>query len=151
MAYFNFLAAVRPDGVAALRRDSYHKMVPSMIVGVSHLLGHSAWTPLPLAQVFGDVLDGGEVLCISLWHPLRAPRYHPPAVVGELRRRVEAALGAEPALQTLPEDDWYNIEFGKVVTVLEHAAANGEGIASVLQPPFDEKRASRVIVPWRTE
>lgn len=149
MAYLNFLAAVRDDDVVILQRDLNHKLSPSMIVGVSHLLGSPGWVPSALAEVFGQVLDGGEVLCISLWHPLRSPRYHSPAVAEELRRRVEAALSGEPAVQELPDDDWYRIEFGKIIAVLEHAAANGEGIASVLQPPFDQERASRVIIPWQ--
>lgn len=148
MAYLNLLAAVDPEQVAHLRDDPGFRMTPSKVVGVSHLLGNPGWvTHPPLVAVLAEGLDGGELLAGSLWHPLRVPIYHPPGEVLSLAPRLEDAWVATLAEWPLPKDDWYRIEIEKVLAAFHHAAAVGEGVASILQPPFDEERASRVVIP----
>ena len=148
MAYLNLLAAVDPEQVAQLRGDSGFRMTPSKVVGVSHLLGNPGWvTHAPLVAVLAEALDGGELLTGSLWHPLRVPMYHPPGEVLRLAPPLEEVWGATLAKWPLPKDDWYRIEIEKVLAAFHHAATVGEGIASILDPPFDQKRASRVVIP----
>ena len=148
MAYLNLLAAVDPEQVTHLRGDHGFRLAPSKVVGVSHLLGNPGWvTHPPLVSVLAEVLDGGEWLAGSLWHPLRVPKYHPPGAVAVLASRLDEVWRATLAGRPLPDDDWYRIEIEKVIAVLRHAAALVEGVASVLQPPFDQERACRVVNP----
>jgi len=61
-------------------------------------------------------------------------------------------VGAFPWLgclteHSLPKDHWYRMVIGKAVALFGHAADRGEGVASMLQPPFDAERARRVQFP----
>jgi hypothetical protein len=98
--------------------------------------------------VLAEALDGGELLIGLLWHPLRVPKYHRPSEAGALASNLDQVWGATLADWHLSDNDWYRIEIEKVVAVFRHAVAVGEGVASVLQPPFDQERASRVVVPF---
>jgi hypothetical protein len=52
-------------------------------------------------------------------------------------------MAAEPA----PETDWFRTEIEQVLNIFRHASDSGEGIISVLEPPLDQERASRVHIP----
>lgn len=148
MAYLNLLAAVDPEQIAQLRGDPSLRLAPSLVVGVSHLLGNPDWVAHPpLVSVLAEVLDGGELLAGPLWHPLRVPKYHAPGMVAVLTSRLDEVWGATLAEWPLPDDNWYRVEIEKVVGVLRHAAAVAEGVASILQPPFEREGGSRAVIP----
>ena len=106
MAYLNLLAAVAPEQVAQLRGDPGYRMSPSKVVEVSHLLGNPGWVMhLPLVSILAEVLDGGELLTGSLWHPLRAPKYHPPGDIAIWVSRLDEIWNVMLAEWPLPDDD----------------------------------------------
>jgi len=47
----------------------------------------------------------------------------------------------------LDPDDWHAGEIAKVLNVFEHAAILGNGVVSFLEPPTDEVRAKKVLIP----
>jgi hypothetical protein len=143
VAYFNLLASVPEADVERLRGDPAFLLRPTLVSGCSHLL--ASWVEAqPLGGLLARALDGGEVIRPELWHPLRPPLVHGPAAVRELAEQVGAAVARE----SLPEDDWLAAEAGRLLQVLRHAAAAGECVVSVLDPPADAARADRVRRLW---
>jgi hypothetical protein len=123
-------------------------MRPSRVTAVSHLIGMGGWVEAqPLQSLLSRALDGGELLAASLWHPLREPVYHTPENVRDIALLLSEAWDAFRAEYSLPEDDWYRSEIGKAVALFNYAADRGEGVVSILQPPFDAERARRVKIP----
>jgi hypothetical protein len=148
MAYANLLAAVTPEQVSALRGDDKIRLRPSRVTSVSHLIGMRAWVEAqPLQSLLAGALDGGEVLAAWLWHPLREPVYHTPEGVRDIAAALAQAWDGFLAEYSLAEDDWYRVEIGKAVALFSHAAERGEGVVSILQPPYDAERARRVQIP----
>ena len=147
MAYLNLLASASEADVERLRRDPLFVVRPSLVLGTSHLLGY--WVQVqPLGGLLGRALDGGQPLHPELWHPLRAPGYHPPAIVAELAEAVGRAWEEGIAAAPLPDGDWLAVEVVRLLRVFRHAAGAGECIISALEAPADHERASRVRIPW---
>ena len=147
MAYLNLLASVSQADVERLRKDPLFMVRPSLVLGASHLLGY--WVQVqPLGGLLGRALDGGQPLHPELWHPLRAPGYHPPAIVAELVEAISRAWEDGIATELLPDGDWLAVEVVRLLRVFRHAVGAGECIISALEGPADEKRARRVRIPW---
>jgi hypothetical protein len=155
VAYLNYLGSVPAEQVAALRAAaasaaelaSLPRLRPSLLVGVSHLVGHWIYDR-SLGDLLIQVLDGGTALHGTLWHPLRAPCYHEPPDVKSRHTTLAAAWQQTLATQPVPEDDWYRVEIEKVLRILQHAAAHDECVVSALAPPFDRERADKVNIPF---
>jgi hypothetical protein len=147
VAYFNRLASASESDVERLRSDPLFLVQPSLVLGASHLLGY--WVKVqPLGGLLGQALDGGQPLHPKLWHPLRAPGYHPPAIVAELADSIGQAWEETIAGEPLPDGDWLAVEVVRLLRVFQHAAGAGECIISALDAPADHERASRVHIPW---
>jgi hypothetical protein len=148
MAYANLLAAVTPEQVIAFRSESKNLLRPSRVTSVSHLIGLRGWVEAqPLQSLLSRALDVGDLLAAQLWHPLREPLYHTPKSVRDISAVLAQAWGAFLAEHSLPEEDWYRVEIGKAVALFSHAAERGEGVVSILEPPYDAERAQRVQNP----
>jgi hypothetical protein len=147
MAYLNLLASITEPDVQRLRHDPATVVKPSLVLGVSHLLGY--WIRIqPLGSLLGRALDGGQPLHPELWHPLRPPGFHPSAVVGELSEAIERAWEECFTREPLPEVNWLAVEIDRLLRVFCHAAAAGACIVSALDPPANRERGSRVRLPW---
>ena len=145
MAYGNYLASVSEEQIRNLRHDPKLAVNPSAIVLVSHLIAY--WVKAqPLGKLLGEALDGGQPLNSTLWHPLRAPTYHSIAATTALFQQISDAWNAATG-EPFPEMDWYRVEIERVLSIFGHASKNGEGVISVLEPPLDQERASRVHLP----
>lgn len=145
MAYLNFLASVGEARVAAFQRDPSRALGASLVRGCSHLVAYSLAVE-PLGTLLGDLIDRGETLHGSLWHPLRPPVWHGVGRVAELAE----ALSREWLKLGDVEGDaggWYRGEVASVVELATHAARHGECVVSALEPPLDPERAARVILP----
>jgi hypothetical protein len=76
--------------------------------------------------------------------------YHSPLVVVELAKAISQALEVFPqGFQRYGR--WSADEGGVVLRVFKHASDSKECIVSVLEPPMDQERASRVRIPWSTQ
>jgi hypothetical protein len=147
MAYLTYLVSVPQAQVAALRADPAALLTPSLRVHVSHLIAY--WVQVqPLGQLLGQAIDGGTAINSALQHPLRDPCYHEPEVVKSLYAQLAAAWQQALGMGPVAEDDWYRIEIEKVLRLFRHAAERGECVVSVLQPPADAGRASKVRIPF---
>jgi hypothetical protein len=149
VAYLTYLASVPHAEVLTLRADDTAMLTPSLMVGVSHLIGY--WVQVkPLGQLLGQAIDGGTELQSGLWHPLRAPCYHEPSAVQTLYAQLAAEWQQVTASTPIEQDDWYRLEIEKVLRLFRHAAGRGECVVSALQPPADQQRASQVHIPFAT-
>jgi hypothetical protein len=117
---------------------------------VSHLVGY--WIKLqPIGQALGEVLDGGELLSDAFQHPLRPPKLHLPADVARLHVALREGIKAASTAGEAREIDLFRSDIERLAAVLELAAARGEAVISVLEPPFDEERAAKVRIPFAGE
>ena len=147
MAYLNYLVAAPEADVLVLSRDSTFVLEPSLVVGVSHLIGY--WVEVqPLGQLLGQALDGGIVVSPGLWHPLRPPIYHKAEAVKALHQQIAGEWQRELAANPVPQDDWYSIEIEKVLRLFRHASDRSESVVSVLERPADHERGQKVHIPF---
>jgi hypothetical protein len=143
VAYLNLLASVPEADVVRLRADAAVWLRPSRVSGASHLL--VTWVDAqPLGRLLWKALDGGELIRPELWHPLRPPLVHSPAVVCGLAEQVAAAV----ASGAVAGDEWLALEVGRLLRLFQHAAGAGECVVSALDHPADVDRASRVRHLW---
>jgi hypothetical protein len=147
VAYLNLLASVPESQVERLRLDPALLVTPSLILGVSHLLAYSVRVQ-PLGGLLGRALDGGQPVHAQLWHPLRPPIFHPPAVVAELAGAIGQAWAEVLDARPVPDADRWADEIEPVLRMFRRAADSGECVVSALEPPGDQERASRVRLPW---
>lgn len=145
MAYANYLASVNWEGIESLRSGHRATIVPMTVVTISHLYAHAVQLQ-PLGCSLAEVLDGGEVLLPSLWHPLRVPVVHTPHAVRTLATNLRAALtGIETGGQNGHVND---PEVSGVLRLLDEAAQANLAVVSVLEPPADLGRAECVMCPF---
>src|SRR5687768_18513654 len=138
MAYGNYIAAVPLDQIAELRRNRDSILRPSRLEMVSHLLAY--WVKArPVGKLFGDALDGGELLADGLEHPLRPPMLHLPADVARLRTFIRDGLEAATAAGETREVEWFRSDIERLLRVMDLAIERGEALISVLDPPMDEE------------
>jgi hypothetical protein len=150
MAYLNLLASVSESDIEVLRRDERSLIRPSLVVGVSHLLG--SWIDMqPLGGLLRQALDGGELVNAELWHPYRVPCFHRPSAVQSLNQDINAAWQQVLASMDIPAEDWLGYEMRRLLRLFGHATASQECVLSVLEPPIDWERAHLVRIPWLTE
>lgn len=144
MAYLNLLAATPQDQVDALRSDASVLLRPSLLVGVSHLLGY--WIQVqPLGQLLAMAIDDGALINDELWHPLRPPVYQLPEMVHLLHEQMVIEWAVASTDHALHVDrDWLASEMKRLLRVYRRAAEWGECVVSVLQSPADEERAKHV-------
>jgi hypothetical protein len=141
MAYGNILASVPEGRILAVQQDPGASLQASYSKTCSHLIAY--WIKeQPLGGLLSRILDGGEVLHPTFRHPFRVPLFHRSGQVRELH----AALVAEWR-QGGESREWEDMEIGRVLDVLSHAASAGEGLISYLEPPDDLARAARVQLP----
>jgi hypothetical protein len=145
MAYANYLASVEWTEIANLRGGLNATIAPQRVAVVSHLLA-GAVKEEPLSGCLAEVIDGGEVLSPSLWHPLRVPLVHPPATAALLATKLQVVL--ESLNSSVKNRYVLDYEIAAIVGVLNDAASNHRCVVSVLQPPADEERAQRVLCPF---
>jgi hypothetical protein len=119
----------------------------SKIVRCSHVI--ATWvTVAPLNHILREAIDGGQLLRADLWHPQRAPVFHSAEAVRRLHRELVDALNR--AIQENgppPANDWYSPQINDVIALFAHAAARSEATVSFIEPPQDEERARRVLIP----
>ena len=147
VAYLNLLASVPEPEVERLRHDPSYVVAPSLVLGVSHMIGY--WVQVqPLGGLLGRALDGGQLLHSVLWHPFRSPCYHRPPIVADLSRDIGDAWNAAIAGQPPEDHEWLSFEVDRLLRVFRHATGTGECVVSALEAPVDEERASKVRLPW---
>ncbi len=147
MAYVNYIAAVPLDQIAELRRNRNSVLRPSRLEMVSHLLAY--WVKAqPAGKLFEDALDGGEFLADGLEHPYRPPMMHLPADVFRLRALIRVGLEAAAAAADTNGVEGFRLDIDRLLRVMDVAIERGEAIISVLEPPMDEERASKVRIPF---
>jgi hypothetical protein len=147
MAYGNYLASVTTQGVQQLQRRPGMLLTPSRVVLVSHLAAY--WVQVqPLGQILGEALDGGQPLCDGLWHPLRSPTYHTRSEVHRILRLLKDALALPISGEGAKKPEVFSHDVKGIVAVFEYALVHGEAVISVLEPPEDKERASRVRIPF---
>ena len=143
------MAAVPPEEIDEYRRSGRSRLlVTTDLFTCSH--GVAYWvTVQPLGRLLGEAIDGGETLRSDLWHPLRPPIVVEPAEVRQRLVKLEEAFSKylDELGLTESSEDWYVHEIGHVLGVYRLAAASGAAVVSVIQPPWDEERASRVVMP----
>ena len=144
MAYANYIAAVEWADIASLRQGSSASIVPHSIAVVSHLYAYAVKRQ-PVSGCLGKILDKGEVLSASYWHPLRVPVVHSPEAVRALTADLRAALGGVDANQ---EEDALDHDITEILRILDDAAETNRAVLSVLEPPADEERAQKVSCPF---
>ena len=145
--YSCILAAVEQRQVEEYKSDRCTSFAPSKTVSCSHLIAYSV-SVQPLGQLLGEALDGGERLRDDLWHPLRFPIIHQSAAVRQLQPKLADAWEQIVREKGMPEPgDWYWNEIAKVLDLFNHAKAHEMCVLRFLQPPFDQERAKRVIIP----
>jgi hypothetical protein len=145
MAYANYLASVDWKEIAGLRSGLKATIAPTTVVTISHLYARAVKLQ-PLGGCLAEVLDGGEGLLPSFWHPLRVPVVHTPDAVRVLAMNLRAALtGLEPGAQ---KEHLNDPEVSGVLRLLDEAALANLAVVSVLEPPSDLDRAKRVTCPF---
>ena len=144
MAYANYIAGVDWEAILRLREGIQRTLQPREVVVVSHLIAY--WEKAqPLGSCLTQIIDGGLELSPVFWHPLRVPKVHSPDEVRSLGASLHSAweeLGPEAQAAR----DWR--EISEVIAVFDSAVSGGRAIVSVLEPPADEKRATRVTCPF---
>ncbi len=145
MAYANYLASVEWAEVISVRKGLRNSVVPHSVTVVSHLYAYAVQVP-PVAQCLTQILDRGEVLSESYWHPLRVPVVHSPEAVRALVDQLRSALqDVNPSEVPGGKPDPSIVE---IIRVLDDAAKSSHAIVSALEPPTDDERARRVICPF---
>ena len=145
MAYANYLASIEWVEIASLRNGLRTTIAPQTVAAVSHLLA-GAVKEQPLGGCLAEVIDRGEALSPSLWHPLRVPLVHSPDAAILLATKMRTAL--ESLDSSVKNKYVLDYEMAEVVRVPADAASNNRGVVSVLEPPADEDRAQRVACPF---
>jgi hypothetical protein len=147
VAYFNFLASVSEPDLERVRTGRGARLRPSLVLGTSHLLAY--WVKVqPLGELLHRALDGGEPIRDDLWHPLRPPLFHRPAMVRGLAQEIDAAWSQTRRGEPLPAGDWIASEIERLLRLFGHAAEAGECVVSALEPPLDAERGRRVRLLW---
>lgn len=147
MAYMTLVAAVPQQQIDAIRDDERIMLTPTLVTGVSHLLGY--WIQLqPLGGLLARTINGGELLNATFWHPLRPPMFHRPDQVASIACELEqewATIRRNPGFH----DEWLELEMERLITVLTHARYNASAVVTALGPTADQKRAERIRIPWQ--
>jgi hypothetical protein len=145
MAYLNYLASVEYTEMENVRRGAKPTLSPHIVGAVSHLLAYGV-KQQPLGKCLNRILDKGEELSPSFWHPLRAPIIHTPGDASQLLSDLRAAIDTlDPQDKSIYECDY---EIAEILKVLSDATNNNRCIVSVLEPPADQERAQRVACPF---
>ena len=145
MAYLNYVASVDWSEVEHLRAGARKTLQASRVASVSHLLAYGV-KDQPLGTVLKEILDQGDALASSFWHPVRVPVVHTPDAARILGSELRASLQTVNAgRKNLYVNDY---EITEIVKVLDDAVQNRLGIVSVLEPPADQERARRVACPF---
>jgi hypothetical protein len=145
MAYANYLGSVEWSEIESLRSGEKVTMAAHTTAVVSHLLA-GAVKEQRLRECLADIIDKGEVLSPSLWHPLRVPVVHSPSAVSALATSLRGAI---ESLDSGAKSRYgLDYEITAVLSVLSDAAENHRSLVSVLEPPADAERAQRVECPF---
>ncbi len=146
MAYLTLVAAVPHEQIDVIRVDEKTVLAPTMVKGVSHLLGYGVALQ-PLGELLARAIDGGERLNESFWHPLRPPMMHTPADVSSLASALTLEWQTVRSATTV-DDDWLDGEMARLLAVMVHARDNREAVVTALDLPSDDERARRIRIPW---
>jgi hypothetical protein len=120
-------------------------MRPKKVLVVSHLVCY--WTTeQPLRDCVTEIIDRGTELSAIFWHPLRIPMVHSPDEVRILSVNLKSVWDNLTAEQK--ETHPFRREVLDILGILDSAAAEGDALVSVLEPPADEARATRVRCPF---
>ena len=145
MAYGNYIAAVNWFDIVRLREDSRQKLKPLKVSFVTHLTSY--WVQeQPLGECLAQILNGGEDLSSSFWHPFQTPKVHPPKVVCSLQTKLQAAW--DELTSEVKVTHGFQRDIAEILDVLKIAVEAEGAFLSVLEPPADEERASRVVCPF---
>ena len=148
MAYSALLASIPDEQVNDFRDGRRSVLAAGESIRCSHIL--TSWVrPADLRGVLKLAIDGGESLRSDLWHPLRPPVWHPGSSVGKIAPALRKIWNEHlERFGPLDPGDWYAVEIAKVLKVFEHAAILCNGVVvSFLEPPTDEVRAKKVLIP----
>ena len=145
MAYGNYIAAVSWLDVVRLRENYQQKLKPLKVSFVTHLTSY--WVQeQPLGECLAEILNSGEDLSASFWHPFQTPKVHPPKATYSLEVKLQTAWG-----ELTSEDKathGFQRDIAEILDVLKTAIATEGAFLSVLEPPADEERASGVACPF---
>jgi WD40 repeat protein len=149
MAYGAVLVSVPEHQVVEFQNERRAVLEPSRTIVCSHLIAY--WIHAqPLGRLLAEAVDGGQPLHPALWHPLVKPAFHSAAAVRDLERRITSTwnhLVEQHADDSAAEG--FREEIVRVLALFAHAASRDEAVVHFLQPPADEDRASRVVIPLR--
>jgi hypothetical protein len=135
--------------IEAIRIDKYASLQASGIITCSNLM--ASWVQVqPLGHLLGQAINGGELLNVELWHPFKPPTYHNSQAVAVLYKQLREAWESVIQQQPVPEDDWYGVQIRQIIDLFSWASPHNEAIVSFLEPPEDETRAKRVLLPKLT-
>jgi hypothetical protein len=146
MAYGLYIAAVDPRELEDLRAGVTSALRTRAVIGMTHLVVY--WTKEQLlGETLRRIVDEGSPLGEEFWHPFRPPIVHAQDQVATLDLSLRSAWQALPG-ETQAAHMFKN-EIGEILRLLSAAARDGSALVSVLEPPADEERASRVRCPFQ--
>ena len=155
MALLNPIASAPGSEVDAFRRDPGHVVVASLIGRLSSF-GMGGWTD-PFGVLLQEVMLKGQVISANVEHDRDVPRFHDPARVRDLRRRMDEAARTVAVPPPDSYEEWARSEFDAAHRIVVHAADRGEcvvtgwevigGVHGVplrlrLRSPEDDRRAA---------
>lgn len=147
MAYLNYIASIPESQIRDFQSRAIGQLSPALLARTTHGLV-SYFDFEPFRALIEEALDGGAVLRDDFWHPLRPPHVHTPSEVVRFYPLLQEA--DERFLESLPPEErqWSQMDIQPLIDVFAHAASHGFCIVSVLEPPQDAERASKVMLPF---
>jgi len=128
MAHKNYLGIVPLEDIEAFRLNKRKVIRPTVTKFVSHLL--ATWYQTHrLGETLFILLDGGEPLDRSLWHPMRMPVFHRPEQIRVIREQLVEKQESQEDV-----DYWLKPQLEEIISILDLAIKENSCIISVLQP-----------------
>ena len=134
MAYSVTLASIAPQKLEVFLSQPESVVTPVRAITVSHYLAYGMQVE-PLASLLERLIDKGNLLHPSLWHPLRAPVYLPYRQVVDLTLELKVEWLKLLQVREIPKNDWFRHQIENVLTLCEFAKIRQHCIVSVLNSP----------------
>jgi hypothetical protein len=145
VAYGNYIAAVDWLDVIRLRGGLQQTLKPLKVSFITQLT--SLWVKeQPLGGCLAQILNDGEDLSASFWHPFQTPKVHPPKEAVSLEVRLKTAW--DLLTPEAKSAHGFQRDILEILDILKATVENEAAFLSVLEPPADEERAKRVACPF---